>query len=210
MGQNPEVELEKKQVSHNVSNPNLTTSRPTTAPCIENNVTSSAKPKAGLSDQLTSYPLPSSSRGPSYLHNNPQLSDVTSNFPNSSTSKRGYDEVDDSVGDKERSNPSKRRKAMPVDLIAFVPVRVYGYACKGILFTSSSIRGRGTTVFCVFLDDESGLLALKMYWQDLEREEEHNEVLERLRNNELHPNVVVPVRYVGSTFCVRLAHCTSI
>ena len=210
LGQNPEVELEKKQVAHNVSNPTLTASRPTTAPCIENSVTSSAKPKAGLSDQLTSHPLPSSSRGPSHLHNSPQFSDVTSSFPDSSTSKRGYDEVDDSVCDKERSNPSKRRKVMPVDLIAFVPVRVYGYACKGILFTSSSIRGRGTTVFCVFLDDESGLLALKMYWQDLEREEEHNEVLERLMNNELHPNVVVPVRYVGSTSCARLAHCTSI
>ena len=205
LGQNPDVELEKKQVS---SDPKPAAARPATAPCIESSLTSSTQPKIGLSNQRTSHSTPSSSRGPS--HSSPQLSDVTSSSPNSSTSKRGHDQVDNPVCDKERSIPSKRRKVTPVDLIAFVPVRVYGYACKGILFTSSSIRGRGTTVFCVFIDDGSGFLALKMYWQDLEREEEHNEVLERLKNNELHPNVVVPVRYVGSTSCARLAHCTCI
>ena len=203
LGQNPDVVLGKKDVSCNVANAQRLPAGPAVAPCVESSVTSSAKPTTGLSDQLTSHPLPSSSRGRSHVHNSSHLSDLTSSVPKSSASKRGHDQVDHSVCDEGQSNTSRRRKVVPVDRIAFIPVMVYGYACKGILFTSSSIRGRGTTVFCVFLDDETCLFALKMSWQDLEREEEHNEVLERLRSNKLHPNVVVPVRYVGFTYCAR-------
>ena len=82
----------------------------------------------------------------------------------------------------------------------FYPIRVYGHLCIGILFTASSIRGRGTTVFCVVdLRDESKLLALKMTWQDLGRAAEQDAVMQRLMNSTRHPNVIVPIKYVVSS-----------
>ena len=63
----------------------------------------------------------------------------------------------------------------------FFPLYLYEHTCLGLLFTSSSIRGRGTTVFCVVeVDDENTRLALKMSWQNLERLAEQNAVMERL------------------------------
>ncbi|KAF8833227.1 hypothetical protein BDN67DRAFT_1058910 [Paxillus ammoniavirescens] len=70
--------------------------------------------------------------------------------------------------------------------------------------TASSIRGRGTTVFYVGdLQDYSKLLALKMSWQNLECQAEH-EILERLEESKLkkiklkesnpHANLVVPFK----------------
>ena len=206
LGQNPEVVLGKKDVSCKIANAKRLLARPALAPCVESSPTSSARPTTGSSDQLTSHPLPSSSRGRSHVHNSSHLSDLTSTVPRWSASKRGYDQVDHSVCDEGQSNTSKRQKVVPVDRIAFIPVMVYGYACKGVLFTSSSIHGRGTTVFCVFLNDETCLFVLKMSWQDLEREDEHNEVQERLMSNKSHPNVVVPVRYVSFTYCARMMH----
>ncbi|KAF8545732.1 hypothetical protein OG21DRAFT_1518538 [Imleria badia] len=47
---------------------------------------------------------------------------------------------------------------------------VYDDECPRSLLTSSSIRGRGTTIFCVFnVEEKERSLALKMSWKDLER-----------------------------------------
>ena len=63
----------------------------------------------------------------------------------------------------------------------FFPLYLYEHRCLGLLFTSSSIRRRGTTVFCVVeIGDENTRFALKMSWQDLERLAEQNAVMERL------------------------------
>ncbi|KAF8124081.1 kinase-like domain-containing protein [Boletus edulis] len=78
--------------------------------------------------------------------------------------------------------------------MVFFPLRVYHHTCLGILFASSSIRGRGTTVFCVDdLSDEKARLALKMSWQDLERIDDQARVTKRLVDNS-HPNVIVPIK----------------
>ncbi|KAF8834940.1 hypothetical protein BDN67DRAFT_1072569 [Paxillus ammoniavirescens] len=71
--------------------------------------------------------------------------------------------------------------------------------------TASSIRGRGTTVFYVGdLQDDSKLLAWTMSWQDLERQAEKHEILERLEESKSkkikwkesnpHANLVVPFK----------------
>ncbi|KAI6107816.1 hypothetical protein EDD16DRAFT_1729278, partial [Pisolithus croceorrhizus] len=60
----------------------------------------------------------------------------------STGSKRGPDD------DMSQGKRSKRRRRT-VALRAFIPVRVHGRECIGILFTSGSIRGRGTTVYVV-------------------------------------------------------------
>ncbi|KIK83433.1 hypothetical protein PAXRUDRAFT_27513, partial [Paxillus rubicundulus Ve08.2h10] len=133
----------------------------------------------------------------------PHTSDasVPSSTAASSSSKRSYsavDEGDDAGGDEEK--PSKRAKRTHVPVVAFVPVAVYGHKCIGILFTASSIRGRGTVVFCVVdLQDDSRLLALKMSWQDIQREAEQSKVLERLEESKLkesnpHANLIVPFK----------------
>ena len=91
----------------------------------------------------------------------------------------------------------------------FFPLRVYGHRCLGVLFTSSSIRGRGTTVFCVLdLSDPKKMLALKMSWQDLARVSDYNAVMtsleeglqEREKEQLPHPNVIVPLKYVILSF----------
>ncbi|KAF9230793.1 kinase-like domain-containing protein [Melanogaster broomeanus] len=115
----------------------------------------------------------------------------------SSSSKRKYSEVDDGAdgadGADDQSNLPK--KAKEVERIAFIPIKVYGHQCIGILFTASSIRGRGTVVFCVVdLDDNSKRLALKTSWQDLQREDEWDDVLERLKEKGPHPNLIVPFK----------------
>ena len=106
--------------------------------------------------------------------------------------------------DSHQEKRSKKRKIVETvvpqeERVIFPPLRVYGHACLGILFTSSSIRGRGTTVFCVpDLNDEKQRQALKMSWQDLERVADQIEVTQRLNDNP-HPNVTVPLEYVVSS-----------
>ncbi|KAF8838531.1 hypothetical protein BDN67DRAFT_1070668 [Paxillus ammoniavirescens] len=103
-------------------------------------------------------------------------------------------------------SPQRKANRTEVPLLEFIPVAVYGRKYLGILFTASSIRGRGTAVFCVVdLKDESKLLALKMSWHDSERVAEQNEVLfERLeeskseniklQQSDPRANFVVPIK----------------
>jgi hypothetical protein len=123
-------------------------------------------------------------------------------IPSSST-KRVHSEIADD-GDEGMRSKKRKTDESAVDTVnrfIFFPLAVYGYKCLGILFTASSIRGRGTTVFCVAdLQDQSKLLALKMAWQDLARVAEQDAVMEHLRKqgSQPHPNVVVPFMYVLS------------
>ena len=102
----------------------------------------------------------------------------------SASSKRVYSELCD---DSHQARQQKKRKVAETavekreERVIFLPLYLYGHACLGLLFTPSSIRGRGTTVFCVVeVDDANTRLALKMSWQDLERLAEQNAVMERL------------------------------
>ncbi|KAI6103295.1 hypothetical protein EDD16DRAFT_1564444 [Pisolithus croceorrhizus] len=80
-----------------------------------------------------------------------------------------------------------------VTIRAIIPVRVYGLECIGILFSSGSAWGRGTTVYTVVAaDDGKTHLALKTSWQDVARTNDQIAVLKRLHGRELHPNIVIP------------------
>ncbi|KAF8134290.1 hypothetical protein EV363DRAFT_1323012 [Boletus edulis] len=82
-----------------------------------------------------------------------------------------------------------------VNRFVFYPVAVYGYECLGILFTASSIRGRGTTVFSVVdLKAKEKRLALKIAWQDVTRVAEQDAVMQHLTKQGSHPNVIVPLK----------------
>ncbi|KAF8141235.1 hypothetical protein EV363DRAFT_1307511 [Boletus edulis] len=110
----------------------------------------------------------------------------------SSSTKRGLSEIED---DASEGKQSKKRKTEEIDRFVFYPVTVYGYECLGILFTASSIRGRGTTVFCVVdLGDKEKRLALKTAWQDVTRVAEQDAVMQHLTNHRIHPNVIVPLK----------------
>ncbi|KAF8833102.1 hypothetical protein BDN67DRAFT_1017953, partial [Paxillus ammoniavirescens] len=153
--------------------------------------------------QLYSAPAPLSTHDTCQpVHSSPGLAPHTSDasVPSSaavsSNSKRSYAEVDngDHVGEDDR-RPSKKVNRTHVPVVAFIPVAVYGHKCLGILFTASSIRGRGTVVSCmVDVKDRSRLLALKVSWQDVAREAEQNEVLERLEESDPRANLVVPFK----------------
>jgi hypothetical protein len=110
--------------------------------------------------------------------------------------KRVHSEIADDSAEGMRSKKRKTDAGTidKVNRLVFFPLAVYGYTCLGILFTASSIRGRGTTVFCVVdLQDKSKLLALNMAWQDLVWVAEQDAVVEHLRNQGPHPNVIVPL-----------------
>ncbi|KAF8420926.1 hypothetical protein L210DRAFT_3573908, partial [Boletus edulis BED1] len=110
----------------------------------------------------------------------------------SSSTKRDLSEIGDDAGE---GTQSKKRKTEEIDRFVFYPVAVYGYECLGILFTASSIRGRGTTVFCVVdLGEKDKRLALKMAWQDVTRVAEQDAVMQHLTKQGLHPNVIVPFK----------------
>ncbi|KAI6027026.1 hypothetical protein EDC04DRAFT_216100 [Pisolithus marmoratus] len=76
---------------------------------------------------------------------------------------------------------------------AFIPVRMYGRRCLGILFTSNSILGRGTTV-CVFAASDNGKthFGLKTSRQGVTRAEDQVAVLKKLSAHPSHPNFIVP------------------
>lgn len=117
----------------------------------------------------------------------------------STSSKRVHSEI--AAGNQEERRTKKRKIVKSAtekeERMVFYPVRVYSRTCLGILFTSSSIRGRGTTVFCVLdLNDAETRLALKMSWQDLERVADQDAVMRRLAEHDSHPNVIVPLEYV--------------
>ena len=112
----------------------------------------------------------------------------------SSSAKRVRAEVADDI-DEGRGRKKHKTDEITVGRFIFFPIAVYGHKCLGVLFTASSICGRGTTVFCVVdLQDEEKLLAFKLSWQDLARVAEQDAVMERLKNIN-HPNVIVPLKY---------------
>ncbi|KIJ07673.1 hypothetical protein PAXINDRAFT_173363 [Paxillus involutus ATCC 200175] len=208
LGQSSEVELETKERSCKVSKakapPPPKEAPPAEGHYRESKATASSSQlysaPASLSTHDTSQSVLSSSGLAPHISN----ASVPSSAAVSSNSKRSYCEVDDDddAGEDERK-PSKKANRTELPVVAFIPVAVYGRKCLGILFTTSSIRGRGTAVFCVVdVEDESRLLALKMSWQDVARVGEQNEVLERLeerkskktklQQRDPHANLVVP------------------
>ncbi|KAI6130109.1 hypothetical protein EV401DRAFT_655071 [Pisolithus croceorrhizus] len=148
--------------------------------------------------ETSSNPSRSASSHLSSAHQFPETSSAASDGCSTSTgSKRGRSQLDDPDDETNRDRniggkKSKRRKRT-VKLRAFIPVRVHGRKCMGILFTSGSIRGRGTTVYVVAeTDDGKTYLALKTSWQDVARTDDQAAVLKKLVDNKPHPNVVIP------------------
>ncbi|KAI6126631.1 hypothetical protein F5141DRAFT_1209914 [Pisolithus sp. B1] len=94
----------------------------------------------------------------------------------SAGSRRGLD-------DEVSRGPKSKRRNRTVALRALIPVRVYGRHCSGILFTSGSIRGRGTTV-CVVAAVGDGCSSRKRPDGGLKTLSEHKP----------HPNVITPSR----------------
>jgi hypothetical protein len=194
LGHNPDVVLERKEQACTVKN---VTRR-------SNAATSKRRPGK---DELFSVPNPLSraamSKSPSVARPQSDAAVFRQQEMASSSTKRAHSEIAD---DGDKGTRSKKRKTDnrvvdTVNRFVFFPVAVYGYKCLGILFTASSIRGRGTTVFCVVdLQDKNKLLALKMAWQDLARVAEQDVVMEHLKNQgpQPHPNVIVPFMYVLS------------
>lgn len=113
------------------------------------------------------------------------------------TSSVTWKRVHSEIGADNQEARSERRKVAETvvanEQVVFFPLCVYGHTFLGILFTSSSIRGRGTTIFCVLdLDDPKKRLALKMSWQDFERVADQDAVTKRLEEHKPHPNVIMP------------------
>ncbi|KAG6378999.1 hypothetical protein JVT61DRAFT_13290 [Boletus reticuloceps] len=140
-------------------------------------------------------------------------SDCRNAVPSSSTRKRGHSEVAD---DSDEGKQSKKRKTgesvvklEDVHCFVFYPDVVYGHKCLGTLFTASSIRGRGTTVFSVVRNTKR--MALRMAWQDdVTLMAEQDAVMKRLKDqgSQLHSNVIVPFMTEkverGSKMCTTL------
>jgi hypothetical protein len=196
LGHNPDVVLERKEHACTVKN-------------VTRRSDAAASKRRPRKDELFSVPNPLLGVAMSKSQSAARARSDTATFrrqqiPSSST-KRVHCEIDN---DGDEGTRSKKRKTYEsavdtVNRFIFFPLAVYGYKCLGILFTASSIRGRGTTVFCVVdLQDKSKLLALKMAWQDLARVAEQDAVMEHLRKqgSQPHPNVVVPLMYVLSLF----------
>ncbi|KIJ65504.1 hypothetical protein HYDPIDRAFT_39439 [Hydnomerulius pinastri MD-312] len=203
LGENPAVVLASEEISCKVSKA-LPVARPQTRGKYRENphtVTSSFDLSLGSALPSVEFPErpPSLNSGRTSRSTQPSLpthaSTIATRSSRSSTSKRSYSEVEarGDEGDK-TSRPAKKAKVEHVRRIAFFPVLVYGHKCLGIIFTAGSIRGRGTTVFCVVdLTDQSKLLALKTSWQDLEREGQQQAVLTILKANKRCPNIILPL-----------------
>ena len=194
LGQNPDVGLERKEQACMVKNVTRRSNAATSKRRLEN-------------DELFSVPNPLLGPATSNLQSVARPQSDTAAFRQqemaSSSTKRVHSEIAED-GDQGKRSKKRKTEASAIDTInrfIFFPVAVYGFKCLGMLFTASSIRGRGTTVFCVVdLQDGSKLLALKMAWQDLARVAEQDAVMEHLRNQgpHPHPNVIVPLVYVLS------------
>ncbi|KAF8120777.1 hypothetical protein EV363DRAFT_1367778 [Boletus edulis] len=154
--------------------------------------TRSASAASNRSASVTSKALPGSSR----IHNALLARCQPPPAASSASSKRVYSNIGEGGHQDGRKKKRKIDESVTTqeDRMVFFPLRVYRHTCLGILFTSSSIRGRGTTVFCVVdLSDEKSRLALKMSWQDLERIDDQVAVMKRLVDNP-HRNVIVPTK----------------
>ncbi|KIK27209.1 hypothetical protein PISMIDRAFT_201994 [Pisolithus microcarpus 441] len=130
-------------------------------------------------------------------------SSASSNFPSvdqrSATSSTGATSDNTATGSKrgpddDEMRRSKKRKRTLI-FRAFIHVRVYGRECTGILSTSASIRGSGTTVYAVVgADDGKTYSALKTSSQDVARAGGQAAVLEILSGHKPHTNVIIPVK----------------
>ncbi|KAF8138768.1 hypothetical protein EV363DRAFT_1252607 [Boletus edulis] len=160
--------------------------------------TSKAASRQHGNDQVATVPNPLTRVRMSEIQDasRPQSDPVTvhRNPTPSSSTKRDHSEMAD---DREEGKRSKKRKTgesviKDVDRFVSYPDAVYGHKCLGTLFTASSIRGRGTTVFSVVHTEKR--VALRIAWQDVTRMAEQDAVMERLRDQEsqLHSNVIVP------------------
>ncbi|KAF8546007.1 hypothetical protein OG21DRAFT_1270888 [Imleria badia] len=76
---------------------------------------------------------------------------------------------------------------------------VYDDECLRSLLTSSSIRGRGTTIFCVFnLEEKERSLALKMSRKDLERVADQDVASKNLEEHRRSSNVIVLLKTLNA------------
>ncbi|KAH7890508.1 hypothetical protein F5I97DRAFT_1835962, partial [Phlebopus sp. FC_14] len=102
--------------------------------------------------------------------------------------KRDDDDNDEYVDPATAPRPQKK----PIKGVVYTvraPITAFGYKVIGILFNAASIRGRGTVVWVVQADK---VVALKLSWQDVARKKRRDKVLEILRNNKHHENILYP------------------
>ncbi|KAI5994361.1 hypothetical protein EDD15DRAFT_2195994 [Pisolithus albus] len=172
-GHNPEINIEERDVSLVV-------------------------PK--LSGAASAIPPTFSGRRSSRLRNLPA---AASNFPSvnqpSATSGTGTTGDNTATGSKrgpdDEKSPGKWPKKQKRTIVfrAFVPVRVCGGKCTGILFTSVSIQGREITVYVVVGPDGGKTYsALKTSWQDVARAEGQAAVLKKLSQHQARADAANP------------------
>ncbi|KAI6160687.1 hypothetical protein EDD17DRAFT_756407 [Pisolithus thermaeus] len=184
-GNNPYVEIGEKDVSVDV--PELRPADPPRTVTSDSACQSSIPPTFSGSTSKPRTSCSASSDPPRADQLSATSSAGSKSRTTSGGSKRG---PDDEIS---RGQKSKRRKRT-VALRAFIPVRVHGRECIGILFTSGSIRGRGTTVYVVATaGDGKTYFALKTSWQDVARADDQAAVLKKLSDHKLHPNLVIPL-----------------
>ncbi|KAI5994350.1 hypothetical protein EDD15DRAFT_2366405 [Pisolithus albus] len=184
-GHNPEINIEERDVSLVV--PELSAARPHTG---RNTATSGTAPATPRTSSGRRSSRPSNPTAPSNLASVNQPSATSSTgitSDNTATgSKRGPDD------EKSPGKGSKKQKRTAV-FGAFVPVRVYGRKCTGILFTSVSIQGKGITIYVVVgADGGQTYSALKTSWQDVNFADRHATVLAKLSRAQPHHNVIIP------------------
>ncbi|KAI6126632.1 hypothetical protein F5141DRAFT_1288935 [Pisolithus sp. B1] len=193
-GHSPDIEIEERNVSVDI--PEIrSAATPRTGP---NFMTSGSTSQSAIPPTFSEYasnpgtPYSTSSDFPRVDQPSATSSAGSKSGTASTGSKRGPDD------DMSQGKRSKRRKRT-VALRAFVPVRVHGRQCIGILFTSGSIRGRGTTVYVVVgAEDGKTYFALKTSWQDVTRVDDQAAVLKKLSERKPHPNVIIPSKLFDS------------
>ncbi|KAH7890513.1 hypothetical protein F5I97DRAFT_1973062 [Phlebopus sp. FC_14] len=112
----------------------------------------------------------------------------TSSHASRSSEKRKRDD-DDEYADPAAAPHPKKKPIKEIVYTVRAPITAFGYKVIGILFNAASIRGRGTVVWVVQADK---VVALKLSWQDVARKERRDKVLEILRNNKHHENILYP------------------
>ncbi|KAF8445012.1 hypothetical protein L210DRAFT_3531725 [Boletus edulis BED1] len=191
LGHNPDVVLERREQACKARN---VTRR-------SNASTAKAMSRQSGNDQVTpvSNPLSRVRMSETQSATRPRNDSAAVRPPaiRSSSTKRDHSEIADAADERKQSKKRKTGENALEDVNRFVfyPVAVYGYECLGILFTASSIRGRGTTVFSVVdLKAKEKRLALKIAWQDVTRVAEQDAVMQHLTKQGSHPNVIVPLK----------------
>ena len=180
-GHNPNVELSETRVTCNISKLNETAT-----PASENssNVPSSTAMGKAIDSSRNTHATP----------NIPASGTAASSTSAaSSTRKRLRSQVEESKDDTGRPKDKRRTNGKAITVVVVSPSKIYELVNRGILFTASSIKGRGTTV-CVVIDpkDQAKFLALKISWQDVTRVGAQQAVLEKIRYHGAFRHVVVP------------------